>query len=231
MKSLLLLGLMKSPVVRSGTGVHHLIDVGNWTAIALEIKTDQASKEEEVLGWAKAQNVILAGYAATRDVLPVALGSVFSGESALIDFIVAEDISLKAEADRLAGLCEYSLHIDDLGSPLLPKSKEPEPSGRNFLRQKKMKHGIKALRSHERIDFVGAILTALRADCVDVLSFESKQTERLASFTLLIRRDRAEALISALDQMGENATALHLDCRLVGPSPAYSFAGKELAVV
>lgn len=194
-------------------------------------QTDEAAR---MLDWATRQNAVLAAYIPLADVVPVALGAVFSGADALRDHLERQADILARAAQAVAGRCEYVLQIradDDTPTSPAPLPASPVTSdGGGFLRQRLARRDTRLHRTQDRQRFiqqVGARITSLvsQASPRDVAG-----KALLADLSLLVPRGAQADLIATLSALSEQSSALGLALRLIGPSPAYSFviaAGAE----
>lgn len=231
MSALLLLGVIRGAAEAPDQApAHRRVRSGRWSAIALDVDPNAASEQDDVLAWATAQNAILAAYISRGDVLPVTLGAVFSSEQALKAYIIDTDRALVADAERLKGLCEYALSIENVAAAAPEALNATVSDGRGFLLARQQRKGAKNKQSQARTALINDMLTLIRDRGATVLSDPPRAAERLGEFKLLIARKAMAGLLSDLSAFGPGASALGLDCRMVGPSPAYSFVGQEAAV-
>lgn len=225
MTAILLIGLVahgaSSP---PNTPSHHRIRVDPWIALAIDANATSEADEDTIMTWAVEQNAILSEYIREQDVIPVALGAVFSCIDALKAYVMERSEELKAVHQATHGLCEFSLSVD-LGNAVgAPVDLTDDPvDGRAFLRSRQSKRDTRVRLSSERQKFVNNILDIVRSSARDVVSVLRNKPQRLADLALLVPRREASELVALLSELGPRASELGLACRLVGPSPAFSF--------
>lgn len=231
MTALMLIGLVPGEVSSAPEAPPHTpVMAEGWTAIALDVALSAEADAATMLDWAARQNAVLAAYVTRFDVLPVALGSIFSGPHALRDHIRAENERLKAEAERFEGLCEYSLHVAEAGG-LFADHADPATDGRSFLRARQSRRNARATRGHDRAALLSEILDLLRTHSHEIRDLNAPEPDRILDYAILLPRKTVAALIDKVTVSASRADALGLSCRMVGPCPAYSFVTQDPAHV
>ncbi|MEM1388886.1 MAG: GvpL/GvpF family gas vesicle protein [Pseudomonadota bacterium] len=213
---LMLIGLTDCSATLATAPPHRLIRCDGWAAIALEIAVPTDPDDAQILTWAAAQNEVLAAYIARHDVLPVAIGAAFSDREAMNQHITVNQSAFAREAAGILGCVEYALTLDP--KPL-SNTETVFASGQNFLRS--AKHRKQSL-SHERAQFMRDVVAQTRCYALKVIP-ERGNASRLARVCALIPRASQDAFLAAMLGFAPRSHALGLDCRLIGPSPAYSF--------
>lgn len=227
MTRILLLGL-----VPRGTGPlpcpepHLHLPAHDWEALALPLDAsdDDAPQEDaaRMIDWATRQNAVLSRYIPQADVVPVALGAVFSGAGALRAHLRDQADVLEQAARNVAGRCEYLLQIrpdEDQPAP----AAQPPSGGSDFLRQRKGLRDARAHRARDRQRFVQQVGDRLSPLTTRTSPRDVAGKALLADLSLLVARDAEADLIATLRTLSGQSSALGLALRLIGPSPAYSF--------
>lgn len=233
MTQILLLGL-----VQNGTGAlpcaepHLHLCVDQWEALALPLddwdKVPQEDEAAQMLDWATRQNAVLAAYVQQADVVPVALGAVFSGPAALRDHLSQNAEVLEQASKAVAGHCEYALQIrtkDDRPPPLDNETSVITAGGGQFLRQRRTRRDTRLHRAQDRHSFVRQVAAQVTPLVTCASSRDLTGKALLADLSLLVPRAAEEKLITTLAEFSEKCSTLGLALRLIGPSPAYSFVG------
>ncbi len=225
----MLIGLLTDPApLIDAAPDHDKLTVEGWTALCLTLDPSDLAQEDRVLELAATQNAVLAAYVAQTDVLPVALGAVFSGPHALLDHIRQNRALWEIETGRLRGLCEYSLHISENGTSGSPPDANSEfLTGKDFLRVRQNQRDARATKSADRSRFVKSLLSVIRRQSTDLADVSRPGAGRLMDIAFLLHRDRVNRLIADIGACAAEASRLDLKCRLVGPCPAYSFVRME----
>ncbi|MEM7520413.1 MAG: GvpL/GvpF family gas vesicle protein [Pseudomonadota bacterium] len=211
------------------TTSHKRLKVGGWTALATPVVPQDAAQEEGLLAWAMTQNAVLTDYVTTVDVLPMPLGAVFSDEASMVAYIEAHQQLFSAEFSRMSGACEYALWVREKHAAPVPQKAEMAKTGRSFLQARGQVQATRRTRNHDRQSFVQSLLRSAEKHSSLQHARSPKDGRVLADVSLLVRRDSHRRLIKGLEARADAASGLGLDCRLVGPSPAYSFAQLDLA--
>jgi hypothetical protein len=231
MTQILLLGLVhKGTGPQPSTEPHLHLPVDNWEALALPLdasnKGPHKDEAAQMLDWATRQNAVLAAYVHQTDVVPIALGAVFSGPAALQDHLVRNAGILEQAAKAVAGHCEYAPQIrakDDSSEPQATKTGEIIEGGAQFLHQRRTMRDIRLHMVKDRQSFVrqvaGRLTTLVTRACPRDLAGKAL----LADLSLLVSRTAEQELITTLTEFSERSNSLGLALRLIGPSPAYSF--------
>lgn len=224
MNSLMLLGFVTSSTADVVAAPEHVqIPIRNWTALALPIKAESQADQSSIVGWATAQNAILSEYIRSQDVVPVALGSVFSSQEALIAHAMTHWFDLNQMATRLAGSCEYNLYVETVTNVEAVVHDPTPQDGRAFLLLRQSKRNNRSLRTEHRRSFVRDLTDVLQRRTRCVLPIERTRPGRLADLAVLISRASTSDVFEALEHQASRANELGLTCRVIGPSPAFTF--------
>jgi hypothetical protein len=207
---------------------HRHLPGADWTALALDIDPEPTSDEAaRMLDWAGRQNTTLAHYIAQGDVIPIALGAVFSDADAVHDHLRARAADLQATAAQVAGRCEYVLHVrpnEDAFTP--PELQTDAQTGLSYLRARRDRRDRRVQRSADRQSLLRQLETTLTPLAQQRRVHDVAGKPLLADLSLLVARDRTGDLTTALHPLAQRAHALGLKLRLIGPNPAYSFVAQ-----
>ncbi|MEM6939782.1 MAG: GvpL/GvpF family gas vesicle protein [Pseudomonadota bacterium] len=227
MTDLMLIGLVQgAPDCPSKAPPHRLIRVGPAHAIALDVpKGADISDEARALEWAGRSNAVLSAYAASGDVVPVSLGAVFSSVSALVAHVRRELPRVLRTAERLRGMVEYTLAVSDEQS--MPKPISQVHQGRQFLRARQSDRAAKKAYRAKRQLICNRLLEVLKSQNHLCRMVTHKAPKRLMTAAILVPRAEVATLMAQLRYEMSREAALGFYCRLIGPSPAYSFTEEE----
>jgi hypothetical protein len=226
MSALLLIGLVSATAPSLPEAGAHLHLTGE-TLAALAIETSLADETDDaarMLDWAGAQNRILAHYIQTTDVLPVSLGAVFSDPEVLLAHLSAEGPALEAALAPLRGRSEYILRVIPDATTNSAPAMADGTNGAQFLAARHRARDQRRHRARDRRHFVQMLDSALAQWAEASATRDSTGKDQLWDVSLLVPRANADPLIAGLQDWGARADALDLCLRLVGPTPAYSFA-------
>jgi hypothetical protein len=224
---LLLLGLVPgSSNLPHGMLLHHRIPCdGGLDALAADAVTpDEQDPEAEAVRLAVLQASILSAYAATGDVLPVALGAAFSGDAALIAHLRSHAARIEAERTALSGSAEYVLAIKRRSSP--PPAAGPA-AGTGYLRRRQAERGDRRDLESDRRSLAARALHALQAAGAQLAPPHSPSPDALISVSALLRRSAVAEAAGALSALGSEATRLGLAMRMIGPCAPFSFVSPD----
>ena len=230
MSTLLLVGVLPGSAARAlqHAPPHRLISAKNLTGLAVEIDLSRpCDAEERTLLWAKHQNNVLTAYAKAHDVIPVALGSVFSSADALSQHLAQDAVRLEELLDQIAGSSEYLLQIttkqDDPGASIPLQPANTSLKGGDFLRRRKSLRDARRSVGDERLAFLRK---------VQALTLPLSRSQKMrdvsgkgvwADLSFLVPRVQADLIITTLQDLGRQSDGLGLALKLIGPLPAYSF--------
>lgn len=229
MSALLLIGFVTGTARHVAQSPKHLrIPIRGWTAIAINAAEGPQADETQIVTWATTQNEILSNYIKTQDVLPVALGSVFSTEAALLSHVETHWESLTEAADDLAGQCEYSLYVEADSREPEQVGEDIETDGRSFLAARRSRRDSRAQLGEHRMIFLQDITRRVQSHAHRLVNIPRTRAGRVTDIAVLVSRGDAPSLIATLADCAPRASELGLHCRMVGPSPAFSFVTKEV---
>lgn len=223
MSTLLLAGLIRdNKVMPAGTPAHQRITVADWTALAFAVDLDKPEDEaERALQWAETQHHLLTAYAQTDDVLPVAIGALFSSDDAVAAHLKNEATRFADSLARIRGCTEYILHMT--GRAEAAVASVNENSGAAFLRARTQARDRRKSLRQNRHAFVSDTLSKLRVLCRACSVRDVAGKSLIADASLLVARAETPSLVNFLKESGPASDALGLVLKLIGPVPAYSF--------
>ena len=226
MTGLMLIGVLRGThPAPSGAPAHARLTAGPWTGLALEVaETLDPEDTEAAVSLARLQHCVLCHYIAEVDVLPVAMGALFSNPAAIRAHLERDASHLRALADRLSGQVEYTVAFGrDAGPQTMTP---PARRGADHLRQRRDKRD--RARNHSRrsaalMDDVAATLTPITT----ALRRRGANREgRIGALDLLVRREDVVQCVSGIETHARDAEALGLSLSLTGPYPALSFVAE-----
>lgn len=230
MTGLLLLGLVPASAAPVATDPVHLRLCGQgFDALALPLDRLAAAPATEA--WAVeaalAQNAVLSAYAATGDVLPVAIGAGFSGPAALGRYLGASAPALAARMQRLAGQAEYILRLlpGAVPAPAPPAAGE---GGAAFLRRRSASRERRRSLGQQRQVFAAGLAAGLAGFIRARIARPQKPGGALLDLCLLVDRCESAALVAHLGGLAAEAGELGLTLRLIGPCAPHSFVERAL---
>lgn len=221
MTALALIGLLPRPLNPVAAPKHVSLTKPDWTALAVPVDPLAMEDEAGVIDLADRQNRILSAYIRDGDVIPVSLGAVFSDAAALALHVDAAWPSLTGTVNRLSGAFEYSLHVEVSAQP--HTTAEGAEDGAAFLLAKRRSHNARRNQHNARRAQIDSLVKIVDAQAAELRHFRPRGDHRLASMALLVARDRSEGLIEQIADWSRTAADMGLSCRMIGPSPAYSY--------
>ena len=201
-----------------GTPRHRQVRGSKWTGIVLDLQEAvDLDFAEDAADLAQSQHAVLCRYVADGDILPIAMGAVFSDDIAVKAHL--QDIAprLNSVARSMADHVEYSLALtksDD--TPV----RSYAPSGAAHLRARQAKRN--QLRSHDSTGMLQTVIASLN-DLPTAHRLRGAQPGRMGAVDLLIRRDHWTACRAALDAIADQARANGFNLTATGPYPPFSF--------
>ena len=201
-----------------GAPHHRQVEAAGWSGLVLDlaagIDLDRADDAAEI---AQLQHAVLCHYVVGGDVLPIALGAIFSDDMAIRAHLRDAGNGLDALATRMADHVEYSLALAN--APGAGDRREGH-GGAEHLRARRARRD--RLRRHDSAGMLKTIATDLR-DHVASHRLRGAQPGRTGAVDLLIRRDLWPACCMSLDIWAERARASGLVLAARGPYPPFSF--------
>ncbi|ACM03605.1 GvpL/GvpF family gas vesicle protein [Cereibacter sphaeroides] len=224
MSGLLLLGVVSGrKICPAITPPHQRLDGDGYAAILLSLDRlpSDPSSPEWAMQAALAQNAILSAYAATEDVIPVALGAAFTGIAAVRRHLDAERATLDTKMGRLAGRAEYlvQLFAEQIADPGAPAP----ASGSAFLKARSARHDQRRHLARERAGFARATAQQLASLSCSAWARPLKPDGPLLDLSLLVVRERVPVLLKAAQACSRGGSHLALSTRLIGPCAPFSF--------
>lgn len=220
----LLLGLVDGPAPTPPAPPHRRVALASGLdALVLDTRSET---EDDALGWAVSQAAILSAYAATTDVLPVALGAAFSCDAALVSHLDTKAEWIAARRAALAGATEYVVAIDVGTVPVTGPAPDPG-TGNGYLSRRMAERDARRNLEADRHAFASRVTGALVAAGARLADPRSAaRTSRLTVSALLPRKD-VTAAIAALQALAPEGQRLGLAVRMVGPCAPFSFVSPE----
>lgn len=229
MTVLLLHGLVRRGAPLPDDAVPHLrVDACNLIALATEAPEGFHEAEPEAsLAAAVRHHELLSAYALQGDVLPVRLGSAFSGADSLSAALASRRAAFAAGLDRLTGKVEYLLSLAVAPTPLEIGGPAPHASGRSFLAEKRAARdrlrGL-AARRQALLGEIPGLLAPVTSDCRPI---PVQGRDDLARFSCLVERGEQPGLLRAARALGTRAGTLGLGLTLRGPGPCYGVTADD----
>ena len=201
-----------------GTPHHQQIEGPRWTGLALDLAADiDLDRADDTAKIAQQQHSVLCHYVIGGDVLPIAMGAVFSDNTAIKAHLCDAASGLDALANRMAGHVEYTLAL--ARSHDAPDHMARQ-SGAGHLRARRAKRD--RLRSRNSTGMLQTIVSDLR-DVSTAHRLRGAQPGRMGAIDLLIRRDLWSDCRKTLDAWAEHARTSGLVLTATGPYPPFSF--------
>lgn len=224
---LLLFGLVPRTSVTPDTSPPHrrVACEDGLDAIVTEAGTQaETDPEAHALQLAMLQAAVLSAYAMEGDVLPVALGSAFSGHAALAAHLRAQSPLVAAERAAILGAAEYIVAIDK--RQMAPPAPANCP-GSGYLRQRQSERTARGQLDRDRRAFVSQVVSTLRRAGARLASPRVPSSGSFITVSALLRRSAAGEMAAALDALGSEASRLALSIRMIGPCAPFSFVAQD----
>ncbi|ETX29359.1 GvpL/GvpF family gas vesicle protein [Roseivivax isoporae] len=204
---------------------HARLPAGGMTALALGVDRDALADEVTLTAWALRQDHLLSACIAVGDVMPVALGAIFSDMAALVRHVERHAGSLCAGLASVAARVECRLDITDVAKSAV-RSAEPSCSGSEFL-HRRARHRSRASDLDARRSELLAALDIRLGGIVEARHDLPGRAGAARRTALLLRRDRVRDLVALVAGVAGDAAALGARIALVGPLPPHSFLREE----
>lgn len=176
---------------------------------------------EALTDWARGHHSILVAYCANGPVLPMAIGSVFSGEAAIRQVLALNQTEHLRTLGTLATVREYVVRLFLSDGPT-PVAATPD-SGRAFLRVRQAKRDDRRDLKERQRACARDLARQLQDLSVQHRPAPEAKPDRLLDDVVLIRKDTVTALQALAAATAEIASELSLRLEVTGPWPAYSF--------
>lgn len=205
-----------------------ILKEGELAAVVSDAPEDLRPKRRELL----AHQNVLAEVGAADCVLPMRFGSVAPDDDAVTAVLAERAEHYKERLRALDGRVEYNvkanhdeeavLHRVMAGNPEIRALAEANRQAGGGSYDDKIRLGemvAEAVRAQEAED--GVALQRALEPAADAVSVGPESTGWLANVSFLVQRDAAGNFMAALDRVREDMP--HLEVRLNGPLPPYSF--------
>ena len=220
-------------LVPAGTGprpaaqAHAICVVGPVAAItsdgrALGALLTDATATEALADLAQAHHALLARYAGEVPLMPLRLGTVFSGPPALRAALGPGAPAFAAALAEIGCRQEYALRLVPVATPEPPRA--PAPDGASFLAAKRARNTARLTRGATRAGVAAALRAGLAGWPVVDTASHPPRADRLADLAVLLGPEDMTAFDALCATVAAQASAADLALQVLGPWPAYSFA-------
>ncbi|MET9560055.1 GvpL/GvpF family gas vesicle protein [Streptomyces tauricus] len=205
-----------------------VIKEGDLAAVVSDAPEGLRPKRRDLL----AHQNVLAEAGAGGPVLPMRFGSVSTDDAAVAGVLAERADHFKERLDALAGKVEYNVKATHDEEAVLHRvmSENPEvralteanrsAGGGNYDDKLRLGEMVVAAVKNREVEDAAEIQRALEPAAVSV-SVGPESTGWLANLSFLVARDSAETFIEAVEEVRKAHP--HLDLRVHGPLPPYSF--------
>ncbi|MGP3988794.1 GvpL/GvpF family gas vesicle protein [Streptomyces sp. 3N207] len=227
-----------APPLRDGlTGVGEppravrVLERDGLVAVVSDAPDDLRPKRRELL----AHQQVLAEANAERVVLPMRFGSVSEDDATVGEVLVERAEHFLERLDTLEGKVEYNikashhqeavLHVVMAEQPGLRAESEANRAAGGGSYEQKLALGEKVARAVQAREPLDAALLRRALEPLAAEVSEGPQSAGwLANLSVLVDREAADELLSAVEELGVSAP--QLDLKVNGPLPPYSFVEK-----
>ncbi|MFF4749358.1 GvpL/GvpF family gas vesicle protein [Streptomyces sp. NPDC002514] len=177
------------------------------------------------------QNV-LTEVGATGCVLPMRFGSVARDDDTVTDVLVQRAGHYQERLRALSGMVEYDVRASPIEKAVLHRVMSQNAEIRDLAEANRLAGGgsyeqkarlgdmvVSAVRA-QQVEDVAAVTRTLKAEAAAV-SAGPESTGSLVAMSFLVGRDTAQAFLAAVEDVRANLP--HLEVRVSGPLPPYSF--------
>ncbi|MEM6824825.1 MAG: GvpL/GvpF family gas vesicle protein, partial [Pseudomonadota bacterium] len=202
---------------------HHCVPFGELSAIVINADTHNLERQasDAILELAVTQNSLLSAYCEAHDVLPVALGAVFSCEAAVIEHLCSEESRIWQHWSGITGRAEYLVTLD-LDSSIPEPAPRLQSGGVEYLRARRRIRDDRAMQADRRLRCASDICRTA-VSCAERHVVSRTGHGRLASLSLLVRRGDVGAMTESMEDAASEAEKLGLLLRVIGPCAPTSF--------
>ncbi|GHA42613.1 gas vesicle protein [Streptomyces tauricus] len=205
-----------------------VIKEGDLAAVVSDAPEGLRPKRRDLL----AHQNVLAEAGAGGPVLPMRFGSVSTDDAAVAGVLAERADHFKERLDALAGKVEYNVKATHDEEAVLHRvmSENPEvralteanrsAGGGNYDDKLRLGEMVVAAVKNREVEDAAEIQRALEPAAASV-SVGPESTGWLANLSFLVARDSAETFIEAVEEVRKAHP--HLDLRVHGPLPPYSF--------
>ncbi|GAB2448071.1 GvpL/GvpF family gas vesicle protein [Streptomyces incanus] len=211
-----------------GEGPLRVLKAGDLAAVVSDAPEGLRPKRRELL----AHQSVLGEVGAEGCVLPMRFGSVAPDDDSVTDVLAERAEHYKERLRALDGRVEYNVKANHVEEAVLHHVMAGNPEVRALAEANRQSGGgsyddkirlgemvAGAVRAQEAEDGV-AVQRALEP-AADAVSVGPESTGWLANVSFLVERDAAANFMAAVDRVREDMP--HLEVRLNGPLPPYSF--------
>ena len=241
-KALYLYGISRAPVKNAGKGpaapsspgidgVNTVKAVACGDFLCWVSPVDQASFAEamernmENLEWLALHSVrhqqVVGEVAAQMPVVPARFGTIFSGETALLENVAGRSKALGKVFDRVADADEWGVKVFAEKTASAP-AKTSAQSGKEYLRQKAAQMKQRPDRSDPALQKFAAALKEVASESAPSGKVSGSQPSLLWQATFLVPRSRQKQWEKVLGEFVERWSGVRR-IELNGPWPPYSF--------
>jgi hypothetical protein len=223
--SLLLIGVVPPSAPRApGAAQHVRLRGKRWDVLALPVDEPPTGEaEDRWIAWARLQNAVLSAQVVHDDVLPVKLGAVFSSREALLSHIDARSDDFDGLARALAGSVEFVVQLLTDGSRRHETHGPACENGTEYLLHRREARDRRGGARNRRQEFTHTLGRDLGDLGRRTVGRPSKVADRLADWSVLLPRGGVHDFLRRLDMRNEQAGALGLSLKVVGPLPPFAF--------
>ncbi|MEU2977615.1 GvpL/GvpF family gas vesicle protein [Streptomyces hirsutus] len=211
-----------------GEGPLRVLKAGDLAAVVSDAPEGLRPKRRELL----AHQNVLSEVGAEGCVLPMRFGSVAPDDNAVTDVLTERAEHYKERLRALDGRVEYNVKANHVEEAVLHHVMAANPEVRALAEANRKAGGgsyddkirlgemvAGAVRGQEAED--GAAVQRSLEPAADAVSVGPESTGWLANVSFLVERDAAANFMAAVDRVREAMP--HLEVRLNGPLPPYSF--------
>ncbi|WP_326755793.1 GvpL/GvpF family gas vesicle protein [Streptomyces hirsutus] len=211
-----------------GEGPLRVLKAGDLAAVVSDAPEGLRPKRRELL----AHQNVLGEVGAEGCVLPMRFGSVAPDDDAVTDVLTERAEHYKERLRALDGRVEYNVKANHVEEAVLHHVMAVNPEVRALAEANRKSNGgsyddkirlgemvAGAVRGQEAED--GAAVQRALEPVADAVSVGPESTGWLANVSFLVERDAAANFMAAVDRVREDMP--HLEVRLNGPLPPYSF--------
>ncbi|MER6112934.1 GvpL/GvpF family gas vesicle protein [Streptomyces hirsutus] len=211
-----------------GEGPLRVLKAGDLAAVVSDAPEGLRPKRRELL----AHQNVLSEVGAEGCVLPMRFGSVAPDDNAVTDVLTERAEHYKERLRALDGRVEYNVKANHVEEAVLHHVMAVNPEVRALAEANRKAGGgsyddkirlgemvAGAVRGQEAED--GAAVQRALEPAADAVSVGPESTGWLANVSFLVERDAAANFMAAVDRVREAMP--HLEVRLNGPLPPYSF--------
>lgn len=211
-----------------GEGPLRVLKAGDLAAVVSDAPEGLRPKRRELL----AHQNVLGEVGAEGCVLPMRFGSVAPDDNTVTDVLTERAEHYKERLRALDGRVEYNVKANHVEEAVLHHVMAVNPEVRALAEANRKAGGgsyddkirlgemvAGAVRGQEAED--GAAVQRALEPAADAVSVGPESTGWLANVSFLVERDAAANFVAAVDQVREDMP--HLEVRLNGPLPPYSF--------